>query len=36
MDISQALDLIKDYSLFEEQEWEVDKVANRVKTTSHI
>jgi hypothetical protein len=31
MDILEAVDLIKDYSLFEEQEWEVEKIFKRIK-----
>lgn len=30
MDILEAVELIKDYSLFEEQEWEVEKIIRRI------
>ena len=36
MDILEAVDLIKDYSLFEEQEWEVEKIIRNIKNSVYV
>lgn len=36
MDILEALEILKDYCFFEEQEWNVDKIINNIKEEKYL
>lgn len=36
MDILEALETLKDYCLFEEQEWAVDKIINNINQEAYL
>jgi hypothetical protein len=36
MDILEALEILKDYCLFEEQEWTVDKIIDNIKKEVYL